>query len=244
MFYSRFDLSEGGGVCALTTCEVEKDWAGPIINHLETSYMINNWGSNRWQSVWKTANVNHVESIEANWELNLRGCSGLGGSKVLRFDGLKIKIDNMGENEAKGWSLQNGLGSGMHHRNWWSGGRSERRVHTKNHLKRRHDQHWGSYFLGTRSTCEGHSSVPRGQGCSFCNWADAFGWGMEETTLNVMWKLEVAYKQSQNFAHTNNMFVEHKQSYAWCPIKQKVKFMVVFIICVHESVVNIGSLTP
>lgn len=139
-----------GAGCALATCEVEKDWVGPIINHLKTSHMRNNRGSNRWQSGWKTTNTYHVESIEANWELNLRGCSGLGGSKVLQFDGLKIKIDNMGENEARGWSLQNAFGSGMHHWNWWSGGRSERRVHTKNHLKGMHDQHWGSCF-GERS---------------------------------------------------------------------------------------------
>jgi hypothetical protein len=36
--------------------------------------------------------ANRVKSIEANWELNMRGCIGLGGSKVLHSNGLKIKM--------------------------------------------------------------------------------------------------------------------------------------------------------
>lgn len=48
------------------------------------------------------ANMDRVDSVKANWELNPRECSGLGGCKVLQSDGLIIKINNMAKTGSEG----------------------------------------------------------------------------------------------------------------------------------------------
>lgn len=62
----------------------------------------------------------------------------------------------------------------------------------------------GSCFLGMRCTREGQSSILRGKeggGALLIVGPNAFDWEMEEMSLNVIWKLEVAYEQPQNLAY-------------------------------------------